>query len=384
MKKVIILGAGIVGASVAYHLSKQDVEVVVVDKSHKGQATAAGAGIVCPWLSKQDNPHWYELAKTGASYYPYLIEELRLAGETDVGYKLVGALAVSEDTEELDELEELVKQRKRNNPEVGEISRLSPEETRKLFPPLWENFHAIHITGGARVDGGLLKDALLRAAEKQGIKRYIGEGQLITEKNKVIGVQLGENELYADSVVVTAGAWAQSVLKPHGVHLPIEPQKGQIVHLKLSHQDTTYWPVVFPTNSSHYLLGSENSRVIAGATRESGSGFDYRKTAGGIEEVLGEALAVAPGLEYGEIEDIRVGFRPVGPDITPFIGAPPNIEGVIVANGLGSTGLTIGPFVGSVVASLLLNEKIEIDLSPYAIGNNRSSWNDFSNFGAYH
>lgn len=86
-------------------------------------------------------------------------------------------------------------------------------------------------------------------------------------------------------MVVAAGAWAPSLLLPLGVALPVEPQRGQIVHLQLPGRDTRDWPVVLPT-SSHYLLAFDDSRVVVGATRESGVGFDYRVTASGQVEVL--------------------------------------------------------------------------------------------------
>jgi D-amino-acid dehydrogenase len=88
----------------------------------------------------------------------------------------------------------------------------------------------------------------------------------------------------ADCVVVAAGAWAPTLLLPVGAVLPIEPQRGQIVHLRLPGLDTREWPVVLPPGS--YLLAFDNSRIVAGATRENGSGFDYRATASGQAEAL--------------------------------------------------------------------------------------------------
>src|ERR1019366_2625278 len=63
-----------------------------------------------------------------------------------------------------------------------------------------------------------------------------------------------------------------------------------------------------------------DSRAVAGATRGTGSGFDYRVTPGGLAEVLEHALAVAPGLAAGSYQETRVGFRPLGPDIRPLLG----------------------------------------------------------------
>ncbi|MDQ0191656.1 FAD-binding oxidoreductase [Alicyclobacillus cycloheptanicus] len=134
--KVVVLGAGIVGASAAYHLALKGAEVVIVDKKHEGQATAAGAGIVCPWLSRVDDPAWYDMSKASACYYPTLVSQLEADGETDLGYAVVGGLGISKDVEELKEIEKRVMERKKQTPEVGDITYLAPGEPQKLFPPL--------------------------------------------------------------------------------------------------------------------------------------------------------------------------------------------------------------------------------------------------------
>lgn len=362
--KVVVVGAGIVGTSTAYHLACKGADVFLVDRKDEGQATAAGAGIVCPWLSKRRSVNWYHLARAGARYYATLISQLEEDGETGVGYARVGALAVSRDSDEMDAIEERARQKRIDAPEVGEISRLNAHEARHLFPPLHEELSAVHITGAARVDGRLLSNALKRAARKRGVKERTGEAQLEVNGAGVTGVRVNGERVRADAVVVAAGAWSAQLLRPFQVKLPVEPQRGQIVHLRLPGTDTSRWPVVLP-ESSHYLLAFDDSRIVVGATREDGSGFDYRVTAGGLEEVLREALTVAPGLADGTVHDIRVGFRPMSLSRLPLIGLHPDIPGLVVATGMGPTGLTIGPYAGKLAASLALGEEPEVDLEPF-------------------
>jgi D-amino-acid dehydrogenase len=180
----------------------------------------------------------------------------------------------------------------------------------------------------------------------------------------VRGVNTRDEMIEADGIVVTAGAWAVTLLQPLGIALPIEPQRGQIVHLRLPGENTQDWPVVLPPGS-HYLLAFDDSRVVAGATREAGAGFDYRVTAAGQAEVLTEALHVAPGLASATIIETRVGFRPVGQGIRPLLGAMPGIDGLLVGNGLGAAGLTIGPFAGRALAEAALGHEPPIDLDPF-------------------
>jgi D-amino-acid dehydrogenase len=362
--KVIVIGSGIVGASSAYHLVKKNIDVVLVDKHHKGNATDAGAGIVNPWMSKTNNTNWYQLVRRGAKYYPELVAQLKEDGETNTGYKKVGALGVSLNPEEMDRMMLNLEKKYEEAPEMGTFKRMSGSEAKELFPPLNEDFEAVYVSGGARVDGRLLRDALKRAAEKNGATVVQGEAELVNEEESIKGVRVNGDIIYADSVIATGGAWAPALLEPLGLQLKVMPQRGQIAHLRLPDTDTSDWPLLVP-QKGHYMLAFEGSKVVVGATRENKSGFDYRITAGGMAEIMDEALSVAPGLKNGTLEKIRVGFRPMGPDMAPLLGSVQPFENLILANGLGASGLTMGPYVGSLAGALAMKEDVGIDLKPY-------------------
>ncbi|QKY68767.1 FAD-binding oxidoreductase [Lentibacillus sp. CBA3610] len=362
--KVIIIGSGIVGASAAYHLAKNNIEVVMVDKQHQGNATAAGAGIVCPWISRQEDNNWYEIAKRGAKFYPELIAQLSNDGVTGAGYKKVGALRVSSDSDVLDKLAGQLKEKQKDAPEMGDFEKVDSEKARELFPPLNDNLEAIYLSGAARVDGRMLRDALKRAAQKHGATLVNGAAELISRNNDIKGVTVNGEDIYADSVIIAAGAWSPALLTPLGLDLKIEPQRGQIAHISMTEADTSNWPVILP-QTGHYMLAFDDSRVVAGATRETGSGFDYRMTAGGVSEVMDEALTVAPGLNDGTLQEVRIGFRPMGPDISPLLGFVEPFDNMVMVNGLGASGLTIGPYAGKLAASIMMEEGLDFNLSPY-------------------
>lgn len=363
--RVAIIGAGVLGASTAFHLALAGAEVVVADQGHAGRATAAGAGIVSPWSSGRTDPGWYRIAAAGARYYPALVRLLAESGETETGYRRVGALSVAADARELNRVERTVLARRAEAPEAGEVTRLSPAEARRLFPPLHPELAAVLVAGGARVDGRLLAEALRRAAERRGVRFLAGPAALLPARDgRVAGMRVGSETIGADCVVAAAGAWAPELLEPLGISLAVAPQRGQITHLRLEGVDTGDWPIVLPPGS-HYLLAFGGSRVVVGATRETGSGLDYRVTAAGQAEVLNRALAVAPGLGPATLVETRIGFRPVGPDLRPMLGRVPGLEGLVIGNGLGPSGLTIGPFAGRLLARLALGEAPELDLAPY-------------------
>ena len=91
----------------------------------------------------------------------------------------------------------------------------------------------------------------------------------------------------------------------------------------------------------------------------------YRVTAAGQAEVLSEALAVAPGLGPATLLETRIGFRPMGPDLRPMLGRIAGLDGLVIGNGLGPSGLTTGPYAGRLLAQLVHGEAPELELAAY-------------------
>lgn len=363
--RLIVVGSGIVGASCAFEAASLGAEVVLVDAAMPGSATAAGAGIICPWYSQVEDPAWQSIAYAAARQYPAVIGRLAEAGVGDVGYRQVGALALASDEEDQERIRQLLEARRAVAPEIGDVRPVTAEQARGMFPPLRPDARAVYIGGAARVDGKRLAGALAKAAVRQGATVRQGQAELACRPGRVAGVVVGGELVEGDAVVAATGAWTASFLQEAGVTVHVQAQRGQIMHLSLDPADTSRWPVVLPGASGHYLLAFDDSRVVAGATRETGSGFDYRVTPAGLAEILAEALAVAPGLASATYQETRVGFRPMGPDLRPLLGPVPRIKGLVVATGLGASGLTIGPYAGAAAARVALGLPAPIDLAPY-------------------
>lgn len=364
--KVVVVGGGILGASAAYNLALAGCAVTLVDRADEGRATAAGAGIVCPWGSPTIDEAYYALLAHGARYYPQLVERLAEDGEHDLGYAKVGSLYIPSDPADLDAAERRARTRAVDAPEAGSIERLSPADAQSLFPVLRPDQPALFVSGGARVDGRRVAAAMQRAAGKHGTRLVNGSAELVMRGSRAAGVRVDGELIEADVVIATAGAWAPKFLEPVAVKIGVAPQRGQIIHLRLPGTDTANWPILQPLNS-YYLLAFEDSRIVIGASRETGSGFDYRLTAAGVAEVLNAGLAVAPGLASWTLHEIRIGFRPLADDHRPKLGRAPGIDNLIIGNGLGPSGLSMGPFSGAELARLALGKPTELTLDPYAI-----------------
>jgi len=210
--RVAVIGGGIVGAAAAHVLSGRGVSVTVVDGSYEGQATRAGAGIVCPWVDHPDDEDWYRLTREGARRYPRLMAEL----SAESGYARVGALLVAEDPGDLEPVRALLKRRHAEAPEMGEVTSVAAPSS--LFPPLAEDLCALLVPGAARVDGRAVRDALLRAAVRQGAEVVTGTAGL-TPDGQVLVRDVRESDAAGRVAGVAPGpadqeSWRQATPDP--------------------------------------------------------------------------------------------------------------------------------------------------------------------------
>jgi D-amino-acid dehydrogenase len=365
---VIVVGGGIAGSSAAYRLARRGTSVTLIDRADPGHATAAGAGILSPATSVRAAATWYPLSFRAVAYYPELIASLADDGVTDPGYAVPGGLVIAAGDEAsplLAEIYRLLQERRRSGvANIGDLSMLDSTEALKLFPPLAPGTMAIHLSEVARVNGRVLRDALQQAARRRGVQVRHAPATLVTEGDRAAGVRAGADLITADAVILATGAWNDAWPAQLAAAVPVGPQRGQILHLDLPGTDTSGWPVITGSGDP-YLLGFAPNRVVAGATREDGTGFDYRVTAAGQEELLATTLARAPGLGGATVAETRVGFRPFAPDGLPVLGRAPGLDNVWLVTGLGATGLTVGPYAGAATADLACGDAPALDLSPY-------------------
>ena len=370
----IVVGGGVVGMSTAYHLVCSGAKTLLIDRRDAGRATDAGAGILSVDTYGGDSEDWFHLGIAASAYYPDLIKQLETAqnGDIDTGYAVCGKLTVAISADEVEPYEQskdrvLARQQRRGVPAAADLYELSSDEARKLFPPLAPVHRALYYRNAARVDGRLLTNTLQVAAQQRGLEvEQTGVDRLLLSGNAVTGVLANGQTHEAKRVAIAGGAWSQAFGATLGVQIPVAPQRGQIIHLDLPDADTANWPIATAFRD-HYMVPWADNRVVAGATRESGAGFNAHTTAAGVREVLDEALRVAPGLGPAQIREVRVGLRPVAADLLPVLGPVPPWENIYLATGHGASGLQLGPFSGKIVAELMLDLPPQIDITAFHI-----------------
>ena len=372
MLDAIVIGGGVVGASLAYHLAKAGSNTRLIDRHDEGRATDAGAGILAPQISSTESEDWYRFGVTCVDYYQPLIAALEAEQDGDTGYKKCGVLRVAIDDDELQAYEQahniVFERQERDTPaDEHDIRDVSPAEAKALFPALGDVQKAFYHKGGARVDGRLLCAAITKAGAANGLSiQHAGVDALLIEDKRVVGVMVDGEEIRAGKVAIAGGAWSKMFAEQLGVHIPVEPQRGQIIHLGLNGTDTSNWPVLNPFRG-HYMVAWDDSRVVVGATREDDTGFAPVTTAAGVREVLDEALRVAPGLANAQLLDVRIGLRPYSVDRLPVLGTVPGVENIFLATGHGPTGLQLGPYSGKVVADMMAGNPVHDDLTAFHI-----------------
>ena len=355
MKKVAIVGAGIVGATVAYYLSKEaDVEVTVFDRGY-GQATKAAAGIISPWFSKRRNKAWYKMARLGADFYVDLLADLEKTGQKVDFYQRSGVFLLKKDDSKLEELYDLALQRRDESPLIGELAILDQAAASSLFPGLEGFERLLYASGGARVDGQLLVSHLLEVSQVKVIKKEVSLTPLAS------GYQI-DNQMF-DQVILSTGAWLGHILEPLGYEVDVRPQKGQLRDYQVE-QDMGAYPVVMPEGEWD-LIPFPGGKLSLGATHENDMGFDLTVDENLLDQMAEAASPFYPALAEAISSGERVGIRAYTSDFSPFFGQVPNLSGVYTASGLGSSGLTTGPIIGYHLAQMLQGRKGVLDPADY-------------------
>ena len=368
-KKIAIIGGGVVGATAAFYLTKnQNYEVALFDEA-TGQGTSASAGIISPWLSKRRNKEWYQMVKLGAAFYPEMLDEV-LAG-ADIPneiYQRVGTILFTKKDKQLEDLLEIGKKRREHAPEIGALKILSPTEIKELLPIYTKEKCALFAAGGARVDGKELVTLLIQTAINNGLQFIQERAQLKQNTNEKYIVQSSSITETYDAVILANAAWLPETLAPLGFEVDIRPQKGQMVELQTS-WETNAWPVVMPTGEKD-IIPFLNGKILIGATHEDEAGYDLELEKNILEEMVENARKQFSSLiSLTDIQNGRVGTRAYTSDYAPFFGEVPQLPNVFTASGLGSTGLTSGPLVGKILSDLIMENKPALDPEKYPVQN---------------
>ena len=353
--KIAIVGAGIVGSTAAYYLSKEKgVEVTVFDHG-LGQATKAAAGIISPWFSKRRNKAWYRMARLGADFYQDLVSDLEKDSYDTSFYDQSGVALLKKDDSKLDALYQHAETRLEESPIIGELSIKNAED----LPEFTGFDHYLYASGGARVEGAELTATLIDAS---GFEKVEGTVTLSPLDNGTYEI----NAQTFDKVILACGAWLGQTLEPLGFEVDVRPQKGQLRDYFFEGLDTGKLPVLMPEGELD-VIPFASGKISVGASHENDQGFDLTVDETVLASLEEEAKTYFPDLSTSKSFSERVGTRAYTSDFSPFFGEVPELESVFVASGLGSSGLTTGPLIGKNLVDLAMNRPGSLDSADYSV-----------------
>lgn len=349
-----MIGAGVVGLGVAWRAAARGMRVLVLERAPEGQSAGAAspvaAGMLAP-VSEADvgERPLLELGLRAAAAWPAFSAEL---GD-DVGYRTCGTLLLARGADEAAALER--EQALRES--LGlRAERLLPSAARGMEPALAPHLRAaLHVADDHAADPRLLHAALRVAALDAGVEIRGGAEveRIARDAARVTGVVLADgDQVGAGQVVVAAGSWSGAALGlPDDARVPVRPVKGQLLRLRDPDGPGLLDRVL--RYEGGYVVPRGDGRYVVGATMEE-RGFDPTVTAGGVYELLRDAIDLVPGLDELVIEETAVGFRPGVPDNVPVLGRSEHVDGLVWATGHHRNGILLASITGDLVADLLV------------------------------
>jgi glycine oxidase len=359
---VLVIGAGVIGLSIAWRAAQQGLSVTVADPQPGQGATHAAAGMLTPIAeAAYAEREIFALGQDSLRRYPGFIKELHDATRLPTGFRQAGTLQVAYDS---DDLAMLAETRVLQESFGVHLEQLTARDCREAEPMLDPSVRGgLLAPADGSVDPRLLAIALQQAAEDAGarlVRQSVAE--VTCAAGRVSGARLADDSVMAARWVVLAAGWESAAIAglPAGTAPPVRPVKGQIIRLRTSAAAErsglvpgllrrTVRGVV--RGSSVYLVPRDSGELVVGATQEE-LGPDTTVTAGGIWELLRDARTLVPGITELLLTDVVAGLRPGTPDNAPVLG-PSELPGLVLATGHFRAGVLLAPVTADTVSAYL-------------------------------
>ncbi len=364
---VIVVGAGIVGCTVAYELAKSGARVQVIETRTPGQgATRASAGILAPHIEGHSSDILRSLGQRSLELYDDFMARLRADSGRDVVYQRNGTfdLAFSEADEiRLRELSGTL------TAEGIDARWIAPDEFGALEPnasPAARGALLIPTHGFVGVTSLTL--AAAAAAQNLGaiLTVAIGAIRIFSIAGGGVGVQTSATVMEADRVVLAAGSWSSTITVDGADPIPVKPIRGQLIQLQTDPGAITR--VIWGPDG--YLVPWPDGSVLVGSTVED-VGFDEAHTPAAVEKLRAAAVALVPSLGNAEMSSVRTGLRPKGPDDVPILGVSKAVPGLVYATAHYRNGVLFTPLTVQLVRELVFDRPADPalrDLDPARVG----------------
>ena len=351
---VVIIGAGIVGSSIAWHLAEQGcTNVIVLEREqHTGKgSTGKSMGGVRAQFATRVN---IEMSLYAIPFYAAFGE---IVGHPS-GYRAQGYLFAATTAEHLAGLRANVAlQRSLGLRDVRIVTR---EEIIGICPELRND----DIAGGSFcptdgfVDPYSAMTGFMERAMDRGVclMRSTAPDAIVVENGRVEGVRIAAGEIATRVVVNAAGAWAAAVARMAGVELPVTPLRRMLVPTEPFDGLSKHLPMIIDMSNGFHFRPEGSGFLLAWNDPTETPGFKTSFDVGFVEKILTRAVDRVPAFEEVPVNPRRAwaGLYEVSPDHHAILGEAPGVKGFYLANGFSGHGVMHAPATGRVIADLIL------------------------------
>lgn len=347
---VVIIGAGVIGCSIAYHLRKASVEVLVIEREEvAAEASSAAAGLLSPLGALASPGPFTELVLASWSLAPDLMATLEEESGIQVEYRQIGSLHVATKDSEVAALQQQMVAWEALG---AEVAWLTGDEARERESLLGSGVKAaISVQKEGSMRAAAVTKAYAEAARRLGARFLLSTEVtgIMQDGARAVSVQTAQGAtIGCQHLVIAGGAWSARCGEWFGLTIPVSPMRGQILALKQPRQPLQH--IIF--DEEIYFAPKLDDTIYVGATVEQ-AGFDKSLTAGGIAWLLSSALRLAPDLEHAPIVRLWAGLRPWSSDRRPVLGNVPGWENVILATGHSGMGFELSAITGKTITELI-------------------------------
>ena len=355
MRRVVIVGAGIIGCAIARELAARGRPAIVIDdRPVGGGATRASAGMLAPYVEAHERGPLLDLAVRSLDLYDDWIAALRRDIDADVEYRRIGTLEVALDDRGANEL------RAEAAGHAGVRSTwMTAAEAKRAHPALGAIAGALFTPVHGYVAAPQLAIALAAAAERHGTTFHRAAVTAIVPERSSFRVVTTDGVVDASHVILAAGAWTNRI---EGIRTPpLRPVRGQLLQLGWTRDPLS--SIVW--GPACYIVPRTDGSILVGATVEE-AGFDERTTAVGVRDLLEAACALLPDAQSATVLDARAGLRPATPDALPVIGPDPDDPRIVHASGHYRNGVLLAPITATVIGDLIVDGRRDVSFEAFS------------------
>ena len=367
--EVVVVGGGVIGVSVAYHLAKAGIQdVVLLERKELTSGTTWHAAGLVGQLRTSIN--MTQLARYTSQLYRGLEEETGQA----TGYRQCGSISIAATAERFEELKRSASMAK----VFGlEVNALSVGEIAEKYPLIQTEdlFGGIHIPSDGYANAVDITQALAKGAKSCGARIFTDTKveAILRDGDEVTGVRIGEGEIRSRYVVICGGMWSRDLAASVGVNLPLHACEHYYVLFEGVEGLNPELPVLRDYDACTYYK-YDAGKLLVGAFEPSAKpwgmegisdDFCFDEIAGDFdhfEPVLHDAMKRLPALEQAGIQKFFCGPESFTPDVRYHLGEAPELKNCFVAAGLNSIGLQSAGGVGKVTAEWIRDGRPPVDL----------------------